>query len=84
MTEDFSIPEYMNRKLPILDTANPHVYLLTSMSDFSDWKTEWRNDIFARISENPQHVYIFLTKKPEKIHFQTDDERVNPKTLWVC
>ena len=23
---------------------------------------------------NPQHAYIFLTKRPERVDFQTDDE----------
>jgi len=25
---------------------------------------------------NPQHAYIFLTKRPERVDFQTDDENV--------
>jgi hypothetical protein len=25
---------------------------------------------------NPQHAYIFLTKLPERVDFQTDDENV--------
>ena len=25
---------------------------------------------------NPQHAYIFLTKRPERFDFQTDDENV--------
>lgn len=76
MTEDFTVPEYMPNKLHIIDTLKPHVYLLTGMSDFSDWKTEWRQEIFGSIARNPQHSYIFLTKRPEKIDFQTDDENV--------
>ena len=37
ITDDFSVPEYMERKLRIIDTSRPHVWLMTGMSDFSDW-----------------------------------------------
>ncbi len=40
ITDDFSVPEYMVRKLRIIDTPKPHVWLMTGMSDFSDWKHE--------------------------------------------
>ena len=57
ITDDFSVPEYMERKLRIIDTSRPHVWLMTGMSDFSDWKPEWNAEIFERISSNPQHAY---------------------------
>lgn len=76
MTDDFSVPEYMSRKLHVMDNARPHVYLLTGMSDFSDWKYDWCQEVFARMAINPQHAYIFLTKRPEKIDFHTDDDNV--------
>ena len=74
ITDDFSVPEYMVRKLRIIDTPKPHVWLMTGMSDFSDWKPEWNAEIFRRMKSNPQHAYIFLTKCPDKISFSTDDE----------
>lgn len=76
MTDDFSKPEYSGRKLYLMDNPVSHVWFLTGMSDFSDWKTEWNNEIFNRISINPQHSYILLTKRPELIDFRTDDENV--------
>lgn len=45
ITDDFSVPEYMGRKLHIIDTPKPHVWLMTGMSDFSDWKPEWNAEI---------------------------------------
>ena len=47
---------------------------MTGMSDFSDWATAWKKEIFDRMAQNPQHAYIFLTKRPERIHFKTDNE----------
>ena len=49
ITDDFSVPEYMGRKLRIIDTPKPHVWLMTGMSDFSDWKPEWNAEIFGRM-----------------------------------
>ena len=76
MTEDFSRPEYFPGKLRLIDRKRPQNLLLTGMSDFSDWKPEWREEVFARIEQNPQHQYIFLTKRPEKIRFSTELDNV--------
>ena len=61
ITDDFSVPEYMRRKLHIIDTPKPHVWLMTGMSDFSDWKPEWNAEIFGRMKDNPQHAYIRMS-----------------------
>ena len=76
MVEDFSRPEYFPGKLRMMDRKRPQNLLLTGLSDFSDWKPEWREEIFARIAQNPQHQYIFLTKRPEKIRFSTELDNV--------
>ena len=76
MTEDFSRPEYFPGKLRLIDRKRPQNLLLTGMSDFSDWKPEWREEVFARIAQNPQHQYIFLTTRPEKIRFSTELDNV--------
>ena len=76
MVEDFSRPEYFPGKLRMMDRKRPQNLLLTGLSDFSDWKPEWREEIFARIAQNPRHQYIFLTKRPEKIRFSTELDNV--------
>lgn len=76
MTEDFSRPEYFPGKLKLMDRKRPQNLLLTGMSDFSDWDSEWREEVFVRIARNPQHQYIFLTKRPEKIQFSTELDNV--------
>ena len=76
MTEDFSRPEYFPGKLKLMDRKCPRNLLLTGMSDFSDWDPEWRGEVFARIGQNPQHQYIFLTKRPEKVRFSTELDNV--------
>lgn len=84
MTEDFSTPEYMPRKLRMIDTAEPHNYLMTGMSDFSDWRPEWNEEIFDRIGRNPQHAYLFLTKRPERLDMRIDDDNVWMGVTVTC
>ena len=84
MTDDFADPVYMARKLRIMSNRNPHIYFLTGMSDFSDWKHAWREEIFNQVADNPQHAYILLTKRPEKISFQTNDNNVWMGVTITC
>ena len=71
MTEDFEKLEYFPHKLRLMEKARPQIFLLTGMSDFSGWRPEWRDEVFARMERNPQHQYLFLTKRPEEISFSS-------------
>ena len=71
MMDDFATPEYFPGKLRLMEKARPQIFLLTGMSDFSDWRSEWRDEVFDKMEQNPQHQYLFLTKRPEKIDFST-------------
>lgn len=73
ITPDFEIPEFSPHRLKqIKQSKTSHTYFMTSMSDFSDWQEDWRTIVFDNIKDFPQHTFIFLTKFPERIHFQTD------------
>lgn len=37
---------------------------MDSMSDIADWEEEWIEEVFRAIEKNPQHNYLFLTKRP--------------------
>ena len=69
--DDFEKPEFFPGKLRLMDNQRPHNFLLTGMSDFALWKPEWRDEVFAKMAQNPQHQYLFLTKRPEVIRFST-------------
>lgn len=69
--DDFAKPEYFQNKLRLMDRPRPQNLLLTGMSDFSGWKEAWREEIFTRMAANPQHQYLFLTKRPKEIDFAT-------------
>ena len=69
--DDFEKPEFFPGKLRLMDKQRPQNFLLTGMSDFAQWKPEWREEIFSKMAQNPQHQYLFLTKRPEKVDFST-------------
>lgn len=71
MIDDFENPQYFPGKLRQMEKARPQIFLLTGMSDFSRWRPEWRDEVSAKMEGNPQHQYLFLTKRPEEIDFYT-------------
>ena len=72
MIEDFNKPEYFPQKMRLMEKQRPQNFLLTGMSDLSGWKEEWREEVFAKIKENPQHQFVFLSKRPDLLSFSTD------------
>ena len=74
MIDDFADPEFFPGKLKMMEKKRPQNFLLTGMSDLSGWKPEWRDEVFAKIRENPQHQFLFLTKRPDLLDFDTDLE----------
>lgn len=87
--EDFSKPEFFESKLRLMDKKKPGVFLLTGMSDLAGWKKEWIEKVFKKIKENPQHSFIFLTKRPDLINIKCDLENAwfgvtvtSKKDLW--
>ena len=74
MIDDFADPEFFPGKLKMMEKKRPQNFLLTGMSDLSGWKPEWRDEVFAKIRENPQHQFLFLTKHPDLLDFDTDLE----------
>ena len=74
MIDDFEKPEFFPNKLRLMEKKRPQNFLLTGMSDFAHWNPEWRNQIFSKMAENPQHQYLFLTKRPDLLDFDTNLE----------
>lgn len=65
--EDFSKPQFFPERLKQLKSKTPKVIFMDSMSDIADWKDPWTRQIFAACEDNPQHKYLFLTKRPNKL-----------------
>jgi len=62
--EDFSKPQFFPDRLKALYSKKSQVIFMDSMSDIADWKYEWKEQIFMACEDNPQHKYLFLTKRP--------------------
>ncbi len=60
-----------------MEKQRPQNFLLTGMSDLFGWKPEWRDEVFAKIRENPQHQFLFLTKRPDLLDFD-----INLENAW--
>ena len=72
ITDDFHKPEFFERKLRLFDSKRPKVFLLTGMSDFAYWQPDWTEKVFEKAAATPQNTYLFLTKRPERLHIRTD------------
>lgn len=71
MIDDFSKPEFFPGKLRLMEKKRPQNFLLTGMSDLAGWAPEWREQVFAKIAENPQHQFLFLSKRPDLLDIDT-------------
>ena len=60
---DFSKPQFFPERLKQLSEKKPQVIFMDSMSDVADWEPEWLEAVCKAIAENPQHRYLFLTKR---------------------
>lgn len=66
MIDGFSNPEFFPNKLRLMEKARPQNFLLTGMSDLAGWKPERRDQVFAKMAENPHteqahalHIPVF-------------------------
>ncbi|MGL5253689.1 MAG: DUF5131 family protein [Brevinema sp.] len=78
ITPEWEKPVFIKSRLQKVSTKKPNTFLMTSMSDFSDWANEWRDNVFLALTQNPQHTYLFLTKRPDRINYTIS----SPQT-WV-
>lgn len=76
--DNFSIPQLVEKRVKRIGTKTQNVYFMTSTSDLSDWKPEWKELAFSSMMQNPQHIYLFLTKRPNLINFNMEMNNV-----WV-
>jgi protein gp37 len=74
-------------------TKKPTVFFVNSMSDLfhEDMKIEWIAEVWKQMVRNPQHIFLILTKRPEKLLFLSwmQDETENgekesiPENIWL-
>ena len=74
--DDFAKPEFFPNKLRLMERQKPQNFLLTGMSDLAGWKDEWLEQVLPTIAKNPQHQFLFLSKRPVLLNIETDLENV--------
>lgn len=79
LSDDFTKPEFHEERLYLLYSKKPKAFFLTTMSDFSMWKPEWIEKTFKVIRENPQHEYLFMTKRPRVF-----DMKIDLPNVWIA
>jgi len=62
--DDWNKPQFFPERLKQLSSKKPKIIFMNSMSDIADWKDEWKDEVLKAIEKNPQHKYLFLTKRP--------------------
>ena len=72
MIDDFSKPEFYPGKLRLMEKPCPQNFLLTGMSDLCVWKPEWLEEVLAKMRANPQHQFLFLSKRPDLLNIDCE------------
>lgn len=62
--QNWDNPQFFHERLRSLDAKKPMIIFMDSMSDIADWKQPWAERIYTACVQNPQHTYLFLTKRP--------------------
>ena len=83
-TPDFTKPQFFPERLEKLYRKKPTMWFLTSMSDISDWDPFWIKTVLSVIKKNPQHQYLFLTKRPNKLDMDLRGLNVWPGVTVTC
>lgn len=60
--EDFAKPQFFKRRLKQFYEKTPKTIFINSMSDLAYWKDEWVKEVMKAVEDNPQHIFIGLTK----------------------
>lgn len=65
--KNWKIPEWKPEHLKDFYSKKPKSIFIDSMSDIGTWKEEWFNAVANAIRDNPQHRYIALTKRFDRL-----------------
>ena len=65
--KDWKVPEWKPKHLKDFYSKKPKSIFIDSMSDIGTWKQEWFNAVVKAINDNPQHCYIALTKRFDRL-----------------
>ena len=81
--EDWNKPQFFSERLNQLKSKKSKNIFMNSMSDVADWKDEWIHEVAKAIHDNPQHNYLFLTKRPKIITVEKFYEILKNDNVWI-
>jgi protein gp37 len=61
--DDF-VPTWVESNFRKQFPGKPSVILVNSMSDFEHWDLPWIKKVIDKIADHPEHIFMFLTKRP--------------------
>lgn len=65
--KDWKVPEWKPEHLKDFYSKKPKSIFIDSMSDIGTWKQEWLKAVGKAVIDNPQHKYIALTKRFDRL-----------------
>lgn len=63
----FNKPQFFPERLKKLENKKSKVIFMNSFSDIADWEYSWLYQTFVAMKNNPQHRYLFLTKRMDAL-----------------
>lgn len=78
--KEFTKPQFFPERLKQLYNKVPNVIFMDSMSDIADWEYNCFKSVLKAMRDNPQHTYLFLTKRP--VGFIDYQEFTNQPNVW--
>jgi protein gp37 len=63
---DFT-PHWVERNFSRAMPKKPSRIFINSMSDIADWTPVWTARVLERIHEHPEHLFLFLSKRPWEV-----------------
>ena len=67
--KDFKQPEFFPDRLrEPYGVVKPQTFFVGSMSDPAFWEDHWWGSIFKMCEDNKRHLFMFLTKAPERAY----------------
>mgnify|MGYP007100142705 CR=1 FL=1 len=63
---DFT-PHWVERNFQRAMPRKPSRIFVNSMSDVADWEPEWHGCVLACIHQHPEHLFLFLSKRPWQV-----------------
>lgn len=83
--KNWTTPEFFPERLEQLKSKSPKSIFMDSMSDCGLWTIPQIKKVAQAIKDNPQHSYLFLTKRPDLFSnkCKTIVEDANNGNVWV-